>query len=339
MATIFDVARRANVSITTVSHVFSGKRTIASTTRERVLQAAKELNYTPSRAGQGLALRRSFTVAVLLPNPLQHCLVNPAFVELVLTITEECSLAGYSTLIFGITPGLVPNELCTAVEQRNIDGILWIDPAADGVALSAFLRGSGLPLVVGGTPPHPDRIVHVRNDRHEVARLAVDHLYALGHGDVGLVAGPQDLMVAPDYVLAFQEMTTDLGLRLSTTYTNGWTIRDGREALRALWDADERISGVVALNEAMAVGVMQAAHERGQRVPARLSVVSIGNTHLAEHFSPSITAIDVESRKIGQTLVTVLLGLIDGQSPPRDLITVPARLIVRDSTGSVWNRA
>lgn len=334
MATIFDVARRAGVSITTVSHVFSGKRAIASSTRERVLRAAQDLNYAPSRAGQALALGRSFTVAILLPNPLDLCLVNPSFSEMVLTITEACSLAGYGVLVYGATPGAVNDDLRLAVEQRNLDGVVWIDPHADDDLLDGFLASSGIPLVVGGTPTRPDRVLHVRNDRREVARLALHHLVELGHREVALMLGPRHLMAVRDYFAAYRAVApaVEPDLRLAPVYTPSWTIRNGRDALDGILDDRPAVSAVIAGNESLAVGAIQAARDRGRRVPQDVAVLCHGNAHLAAHFSPGITAIDVHTRETGLALVRRLLDLIDGKTEGNPLTIVPATLVVREST-------
>lgn len=142
-------------------------------------------------------------------------------------------------------------------------------------------------------------------------------------------------MVASDYAAAFQQVTAAHGLHLHTAYTNGWTIQDGRLALQALPVGDGGITGIVALNEAMAVGLIQAAQDQGRPVPESLSVVSLGNTHLAEHFSPGITAIDLASRRIGQTLAAAMFRLIEDPRSPRASFIVPVRLVVRRSTGGI----
>jgi DNA-binding LacI/PurR family transcriptional regulator len=334
MATIFDVARRAGVSITTVSHVFSGKRTIAAGTRERVLRAARELDYAPNRTGQALAMRRAFTVAILLPNPLDLCLINPAFSELVLTITEACSLVGYGVLVFGVDAGTVSGDLRAALKQRQVDGVIWIDPPAEEDDVVRFFEVGAVPVVVGGTPVHADRTVHVRNDRHQVASLALRHLRDLGHRHVGLVIGPRHLMVVRDYVAAFRDVAAKCSdeLRVEPIYTPGWTIKDGRDAVTEFLVLRAIPSAVIAANEPLAVGVVQAGREQGSRVPHELAVVSIGNAHLAAHFSPGISAIDVHTRDTGLALVRRLLDLIDGKPMGDPLTIVPATLFVREST-------
>jgi LacI family transcriptional regulator len=334
MATIFDVARRADVSITTVSHVFSGKRTIAAGTRERVLRAARELDYAPNRTGQALAMGRAFTVAILLPNPLDLCLINPAFSELVLIVMEACSLAGYGVLVFGVDAGTVSDDLRAALKQRQVDGVLWIDPPAEEDDVVRFFEGGTVPVVVGGTPIRPDRMVHVRNDRREVALLALRHFNDLGHREIALVIGPRRLMVVRDYVAAFRDVAAmlDSGLTVEPVYTPSWTIKDGRDAMDAFLDRRSCPCGVVAANEPLAVGALQAGHARGRRVPHELAVVSIGNTHLAAHFSPGITAIDVHTRETGLALVRRLLDLIDGEPAGNPVTIVPATLVVREST-------
>lgn len=333
-ATIFDVARRANVSITTVSHVFSGKRTIAAATRERVLQAARDLDYVASRAGRALATGRTFTIAVLLPNPLDLCLVNPAFSELILTITEACSVAGYGVLVFGTSEDTVSDDLREAVERRNVDGILWIDPPARDDALARYLRQGKVPLVVGGTPARADLVLHVRNDRHQVARLALTHLAALGRREVAFLIGPRHLMAVHDYVSAFRDVAAelDVGVTLEVAYTASWTITDGRDAMGRLLGVLAPPLGVVAMTEPLAIGALQAAPERGALVPDDIAVVSIGNSHLAGHFAPAITAVDVHTRETGLALVRVLLHVIDGRRPSSPVTIIPASLVVRETT-------
>ena len=337
MTTIFDVAERANVSITTVSHVFSGKRAIAPATRDRVLEAARELNYAPSRVGQGLATGRNFTLALLLPDPLDLCLVNPFYAELILTVTEACSVAGYSILVFGVGKDGVGEELRSAVQRRALDGVLWVDPPTEDTELARYLRGRGVPTVVAGRPARDDVTLHVRNDRRAIARLAVAHLVALGYRQLALIIGPRHLMVVNDYVAAFQEMVASLtdGTVLDVVYTASWTIKDGRDAVNRLLASRRPPSAVIAMNEPLAVGAVQAARERGLPVPDDLAVVSIGNSHLAAHFSPAITAVDVRTAETGQALVRLLLGLIGGQQPRNPATIIPSTLVVRESTGPV----
>src|SRR5262249_4306966 len=148
------------------------------------------------------------------------------------------------------------------------------------------------------------------------------------------VIGPWHLMVVRDYVAAFRDVAAARGgeFRVEPIYTPSWTIKDGRDAVTDCLDLRPFPSAVIAANEPLAVGVVQAGRERGRRVPHELAVVSIGNAHLAAHFSPGITAIDVHTRDTGLALVRRLLDLIDGKPMGDPLTIVPATLVVREST-------
>jgi LacI family transcriptional regulator len=121
-------------------------------------------------------------------------------------------------------------------------------------------------------------------------------------------------------------------MTVEPVYTPSWTINEGRDAVADCLDRTSCPSAMVAANEPLAVGAVQAGRERGRRVPHELAVMSIGNAHLAAHFSPGITAIDVHTRDTGLALVRRLLDLIDGKPMGDPLTIVAATLVVREST-------
>ena len=337
MATIADVARQASVSTTTVSHVLSGKRMVSTGTQRRVLQVISELGYVPSRAGQALAKRQSYTLAILMPNPLQLCLVNLAYTELIVMIMEAISLSGYGVVVFGESPGAISDELQAAIKGRSIDGILWIDPPAEDEALGQHLLACNLPLIAAGKPFIADVIPHVYNDRHQIARLILSHLLAAGHRHLALLTGSPGLMVTRDSVEAFQAEIRNLfpEATLEVVSMDNPTISDGRLATERLLHSRGGVSAVIGKNESLAIGALQATLAHGVAVPDQLAIVSVGNASLLSQFSPSITAVDSNVREIASTVVQMALALVNGDELASPCAIIPSTLVVRDSTAPI----
>jgi LacI family transcriptional regulator, galactose operon repressor len=324
--TIAQVANRAGVSPTTVSHVLSGKRIVGAQTRGAVQAAIRELGYRPNNVARNLRTRQSRMVAVVVPD-----ITNPFYGVLTRGLADAVDAAGYGSYVCN-TDGLPDREqrLLEDVLDRGADGIVL---ASGDVASSAALSpGVQTPIVcVGDVLDHPS-VDLVRADDEVGAHAATQHLLARGSTRIAMIEGPASSGVprAEGYRAALREAgrTLDPGLIVS----GDWTRRGGREAMRALLDRPQHPDAVFCANDLMAIGAIDAARERGLRVPDDVAIAGFDDVDAATIVSPTLTTVRNPSYDTGRTAGELLLSRIGGDyTEGGRTVVLPCPLVRRQS--------
>jgi DNA-binding LacI/PurR family transcriptional regulator len=327
MSGISDVARHAGVSRTTVSHVFSGKRPVASATRSRVLEAARELSYSPDATARGLATGRSMTIGLVLPTSDDPAVLNPTWLQVLEGLSSAAAAAGYGFLIASADdahPKDVPQRARSA-----FDGIIVLDPLG-GSPLIPKLAAAGTPVVTVGRYRGPVRVPWVDADNAAGIRRLLDHLRASGF------ARPALLSVAAEI-----SYISDIEATYTAAMTTGWPPLIRRAAdlseIEAYEQATAMLAGgpqapdaIIAASDRQATGVLRAARELGLRVPADVGIAGQGDTVISRNSQPALTSVQIRPRDLGATAVQMLLDQVAGQ-PVTD-VTIPVELAIREST-------
>jgi LacI family transcriptional regulator, galactose operon repressor len=324
-ATIYQVAQLAGVSIATVSRALRDSELVTPQTRERVRQAARDLQFTPSRLGRSLAEGRHAANGIVFPD-----LVGPYYAEVVLGY--EAAAAGFgSSVVILATHGR--DDAASAVRDlaARVDGLTIMGQTV-GDDVVAGLARTGLPLVLLARDPVPGvDTVRARNDR--TARALVEHLLAHGHRRFVFFGDPDG---APDVVGRYQGVAKGLsehGLDVpDPVRLPGFDLEAGRGAARELL-REERPDAVICANDEVALGVLLAAEEQGLGVPQDLAVTGWDDL-LAARFA-GLTTVRQPMRDLGATAARWLDQRIkqDGPTPPKRRI-LPTRLVVRRSCGT-----
>ncbi len=340
--TIRDVARAASVSVSTVSHVLSGKRPTSSSTRRRVQDAVALLGYRPNAVAQSLVWRRSFALGLVIPD-----IANPYFPALARGVEDEVRRRGY-TLMLGNTDYDTAREAgyLDLLYAHQLAGVIYC-PGEEHSPTGDLLRRcarDGLPVVlVQGCVPG---VATVGADNRLGGRLAAEHLLALGHRALGIVgARPLDEAVG-EREAGFLEALRAAGRptdRASVPLVFGdHQIEGGRCAMAQLLASHPRVTAVFVLNDLMALGALQAAAAAGRRVPDDLSVVGFDDIPFAELAHPPLTTVAQPVRQLGEQAARLLLHLIEEPAPPASAessqspsLVLPTRLVVRASTARV----
>lgn len=322
-ATIVDVARAAEVSTGTVSHVLSGARYVRPETRARVEQAIGELGYRPSTIARALTSRRTKTVGMVVPD-----VTNPFFSDLIWQVERALTDSGYA-LIFGNSA----ND--SERERRYLEGLLERQVDAAVLVVTAEADESLIRRVAAEVPA-------VQVDREAVAAdavvgdnaagtaAAVDHLVSLGHRRIALVNGDERLPTARERRAGFEAALARHGLSAVAHESGEFTLESGRAlAARAL---DAGPDAVLAGNDLIAMGVINAAAERGLRVPDDLSVVGYDDIAYAAFTSPPLTTVRQPGGEMGSETARLLLSRLDGHDGPPRRVVVHPELVVRGST-------
>lgn len=322
--TIYDVARAAGVSKSLVSLVLRGAGGVSASSRGAVERAIRELDYRPSRAASALAAGRTRLVGVLIDD-----YANPWFVDLLRGLDEVLSPDGYRLSV-------VDTATATGVEDP-VEGLLSM--RADGIIVARdvpqiLLGDNTPPFVIAGTRADvPEDVDAVGNDDELGARLAVGHLLALGHREIGhlsVIGG-----AGRTRRQSFFDTTGDAGAHaVETAYRGPATERAGFELSLALLRAHPEVTAIFAANDVMAIGALGAARELGLDVPRDLSIVGYDNTALAQTRLIDLTTIDDDSVGVGRESGKLLRARIAREEPVGVRRTLEPSLVVRGTTAS-----
>lgn len=333
MATQMDVAEYARVSYMTVSRVVNNSGSVRPETRERVLDAIRELNYTPNLAAQVLAGGRTYNIGVVFPEN-EYVLSRQYFVELTNRIELSLSRHGYHLFLgAGRMPG--QQNLRQLAMKGTLDGLLIVSPPMGDERL-AMLAETELPTVIIHGISEQGRFSVFDIDNGAATELAMRHLWELGHRDIGLVTGIVQEITGFDRQRVYRDFLTARGqtLRGEWTFEGNWSLESGYAAMQALARAPLRPTAILFSNDQMAIGGLKAAHDLGWRVPDDLTVVGFDNTKYSGFVSPALTTVDMRIDELAQASVDALLDTIAKDAPPRQVLMKPT-LVVRESSGPV----
>lgn len=334
-STIVDVARAAGVSVATVSRALRGLARVSPETRARVERVAEELNYIASPTATSLASGRTRIIGVVVPFPTRWY-----FAAMVSAIGRALRERGYQVLLFDLGPDVFDTRLnlTRSMLWKRVDGVISINVPMTEAELE-LLAGLHVPMISVGYPL-PDRAT-VGIDDGGAARVATEHILALGHREVAYIGAGMDgaaLVQTPlDRVSAFRDVLTEqrIPVREDWVLPSDWTAEHARDlGTTLLADPTDRPTAVVCGSDEMAFGVFMAARRLDLRVPEDLSVVGIDDHYLSGVFSLTTVRQDVEEQ--GELAVALLLEELAEPtqvSGERERI-VPTELIVRDSTAA-----
>lgn len=332
MASIEDVARAAGVSTATVSRALSGRGSVADDTRDKVAHAAAQLGYVVSASASSLATGRTRNVGIIT----QY--VNRWFFSEVITgAGHELAESGYDVTLYTLGgEGPARRRVFDEFLQRGrVDAVIAIDVALEPAEVASLQRVDKPIIGVGGPIPG---VRTIAIDDTEVVRVAMKHLFELGHRNIGFIAGAESSVdpfnVAATRRLAFEESMRDEGFDITpgALVFGDFTVPGGHAAAAQILALDNRPTAILAASDEMAFGAIHAAREIGLAVPHDLSIVGIDGHDLDDYYD--LTTVDQHVRGQGQTAATILLDeLIEHRTETVDANTaLPVQLVVRGST-------
>jgi len=329
--TIADVATAAGVSKTAVSFAFNNPERLGQATLERVLGVAEDLGYAPHPAARALSMRRSGTIGVLIPQRLSTVFANPFVSELIQGIGEQCEEHDLTLLLVPPLDG----SLEGAIRQASVDGFISLGLAADDRALEVLDR-IGIPTVLvdsDGSPAHPA----INIDDEGGAQAAARHLLQLGHRQLAILVLPparsqvNSTPTATRRLAGYRKAIDRAGAPEPVAVRAGISVAAGARAFESLPRGRRRPTGVLAMSDMAAIGVMSAAKSSGLRVPEDLSVVGFDDVPASAWTSPPLTTVRQPIVEKGRLAARLLIQRMKGKTveSPSPLST---SLVVRKST-------
>jgi alanine racemase len=325
------VASAAGVSKTAVSFAFNSPERLGQETLERVLRVADELGYAPLPAARALSLKRSGSIGLLIPQRLSTVFANPFVSQLIQGLGE---FAEEHDLRLVLVPPL-DGSLEGAIRGASVDGFisLGLSPGDPGLAM---LDRLGIPSILIDSEASPDHAT-VNVDDAGGAEAAARHLIELGHRDIAIVLLPPTRSdTGPTPVVArrlagYRRAFESAGLPEPVKVMGGMTMADAARAYADLPTGGRRPTGILAMSDMAAIGVMAAAREAGLRLPIDLSVVGYDDLPMAAWTTPALTTVRQPTVEKGRLAGRLLMRRLQGRhvDSPSPLAT---SLVVRGST-------
>jgi LacI family transcriptional regulator len=325
--TIMQIAKEAGVSISTVSHAFSGRRPISPEIKDHIFQVANRHGYRPHYAAQILASRRTMTLGILVREPTDQ------FFSIHLKgINQAATERGYR-LTLGITgkDEKKMQEYLSGFCHGQVDGILILTGLIpDEMVIEAI--NQGMPICTPQrTIPHYEEYCGVQMDIRGIFRRLLDYLYDLGHRQFGFICGtPKDV---PERHPEFHRFIEEKNLSFTSQdeVVELETSEDSEIAAAQILRRNPEITALVCTNDVLAVGALATTHEMGIPVPQKVSITGYDDVPIGRYCYPKLTTIRIPIAELAAASVNHLIDRIEGKTPK--IVKLTPELIIRGSSG------
>jgi DNA-binding LacI/PurR family transcriptional regulator len=334
---IKDIARKADVSHSTVSRALSDSPLVSAATKARIQRLAREMGYSPDAQARSLVMGRTQTIGVVVTT-----LTDPFIAEIVQAVEITALDHGYSVLL--ASSNSESEREIAAVEMlrsKRVDGVI-VTSSRVGALYQEHLERLGVPVVLINS--HREQMgpytFSVTVDNRHGAYLATQHLIRLGHRRIGYVTGPADRSDDLERLAGYCEALAEAEIAFSPALVVPGTGRvdGGERALPEFMALNESPTSVFCYNDMTAIGLLRAAREAGLSVPGDIAVVGFDDVPLASYVQPPLTTIAQPMSQMGEQAVKMVLALMpDGILGARDVsnVLVHGQLIVRESSGAL----
>lgn len=339
MAKMIDVARKAGVSIKTVSRVLNNEPHVKEALREQVRAAAREVGYIPSTPARRLRSRRSYTIHMVSHSHRSNYVAAIQFGAM-----QVCQEEGYQ-LAMTLMDDLrgMPEEALRArfaelIEVSKPDGLILVPPLSNDERLFGVLNDFDVAVARIGPNNIPEAQLIVRIDERAAARELTAHLIGLGHRRIAFVRGKEDQNATHERFAGYSEALAEAGIALdqSLVEPGDFNFGSGLEAGHRLLEREHAPTAIFAANDDMAAGVLMAAHRMGLEIPRDVSIAGFDDSELAEKMWPALTTVRQPLLELGHCATRQLIASASRKTvePPSGAV-LDYTIIYRDSTGPV----
>lgn len=328
--TIRQVAELAGVSVATVSRALSGSNLVSSELVERVNNAARELNYKPNLIARSFRTQQTRMIGLVISD-----IENPFFPSVVRGVESVIRNSNYSLLLMNSDEDeKLEWENLRSLRAEGVAGLILAPTARDSKKYEELLE-SGVKLVMIDRIPGNLKIDRVTVNNFEGVRTAVDHLYTQGHKKIGFISGLSRISTAYERQLGYEQGMQFHGLPVEPGWVQQGNFRreGGYHAMMNLLQLDNRPTAVIAANNLMTLGALQAIYEAGIQVPSEMAVVGFDDMPWASSLNPPLTAIAQPGQEMGRIAAQLLLERIADHNRPYRHTMLETQLIVRASSG------
>lgn len=347
MAGIKEVAKKAGVSISTVSNVMNGTKPVSPELKTRVLDAIGELQYEVNPVGRGLKSNKTNQVGVIVPS------FNQVYFPAVLQGIHEAGVKyGYTILVFETNGDVELEKQHVRFLQHS-----W----SDGIILASYANGENISdrkyirsLLESGSRKKPIPVVSLENvldpgidavviDNRKAAAIAVSHLVTLGHQSIAHISAPLRFQIGNLRLEGYRETMKKTGLSVDDDLIaeGDYSPVSGYDAMKKILKKGKKFTAVFAGNDQMGIGAIRALLDEGYRVPEDVAVIGIDNNFPSTLITPSLSSVNLPKFDLGFQAMHLLNERMKDPKRPRTVITLESELVVRKSTSAegsgTWN--
>lgn len=321
------------VSPATVSRALNNKGYIRSTTKEKILRVAKELNYVPNSVARNLRTKKTLTIGVLVPN-----LDNPFYSSYVRGIQDVAESNNFIVAIFN-TDNKGEKELSylKIIEERRLEGVIvgregWSE---EGNRFLSYLSKKGIIVVTIGH--RIDNVDEVHVDTEIGAYQATSYLLKLGYSKIAYIGAPLSKNVGRGRLTGYKRALLEWGIipDENLIIEGDLTEACGFNIIRDLWNRPSKPDAILAVNDIVAIGAILGARELKIRIPEELGIIGFDNIRESALVMPSLTTVAQPAYEMGRLACEMFIKRRDNPDLPVQSITLLPRLVIRDSTKSI----
>lgn len=330
-STIVDIAKRTGFSVSTVSRVLHGgdqRYKISDGTSVLIRQAAVSLGYTPNKVARGLRLQRTHQIGVIVAD-----VSSPFFSHVVKAVSQEARKAGYSILICDANESTeVETESLKVLMENRVDGLLVAGVGQNAASLQR-IRAQGIPLVILDRLFDNLSVDAVASDSFRGAYAVISYLIREGHRKIAIIQGLRGTFVNEERLRGYRQALEDAGLNVEPHYAVGhdFSTVNGYLEAKALLHIADPPTAIFTVNDAIALGALEALRQERWKVPDDMSLVTFDDPAFAASVSPRLTAVAQPVDKMGEIGLKLLLRRMHEQTTEPRRILLEPRLIIRES--------
>ncbi|WP_046179841.1 LacI family DNA-binding transcriptional regulator [Domibacillus tundrae] len=322
MTTIKDIAKHVGVSVTTVSRALNGYGDVNEQTRQRIIRASKELNYSPNSIARSLVMNQSKTIGLLVSGFTRESVKDNFFAEVMTGINEYVASTDYDLILFNTTSSKqrekTYRELCM---ERRVDGVIVQGIRTDDPYLQEVVD-SNIPCVFIDIPVTSEHVGSVSIDNRKGAEEAVSYLISLGHRHIGFVNGHEFAFVSRHRLEGYQSALQKAGIPFCLEYTGNGKFEEGaggRAALKLL-EQNPEITALFCASDLMAIGAIKEIHASGRQIPNDVSLIGFDDILLSSYVQPELTTIAQNMYGLGQEAAKQLISILKNESVAKHII-------------------
>ena len=339
--TIYDIAKEAGVSASTVSRVITNSANVRKEKREKVQALIEKYNFKPNALAKGLADTKTRTIGVLAAD-----IRNPFYASLFVECENAARAVDYTVVLCNSLGEMAKEvELLGKLQEQKVDAIIQIGGRADDLVSKVEYVElinqimAKIPVVVTGKLDGT-RCHVVRIDAMKAMEILMEHLLELGHEKIALIGGRKDVLSTFEKHQRYKQILKEHMIEFDPELVaedGGYDFETGYRQMNEMLDKEVRPTAVIAINDFSAMGVMRSINEHGLSIPQDISVVSYDNTYMAEMAMPKLTSVDYNYEEYGRKLIDTAIAMIEERKTGQLRMVTPT-LVVRGSSGSAPKR-
>ena len=337
--TIYDIAREAGVSPSTVSRVLTNNANVKPEKKERILELIEKYNFKPNAMARGLSENKSKVIGIVVAD-----IRNPFYSQMYVACEEAAETLGYTVFLADSHSDINREiEILDRLSNQRAEAVILIGGSVDQIDIDPSFYAKikeiskTTPIVTSTHVLEADNCFAIRIDESRCMTLLLQHLIDLGHSNIAVVGGREAVSSTAEKLAQFRSLMNlyQLPIDEEMVSKNGsYDPENGYADMNKLFDANKKPTAVIAINDATAIGVMQSIREHGLRIPEDISVVGYDNTIYSKMANPRLTSIDYDYDTYGRKLVEMAVAAISGKQNIKLQIVDP-KLVLRESTATI----